>query len=170
MDEVRFQTEYEQVADQLFTCLVRATGDREWAADLLQEAAFRAYRARKGFREDSAFKTWIYRIAMNVMKNQMIRQGRERRWAVEQGSQDLPSRQTPESLLSGKRTADELSRALEMLEEGYRMPFLLKHVDGMSYREIAEVLDVGEGAARVRVHRARHALANLLKGSWEDGQ
>ena len=168
MDEVRFQTEYEQVADQLYSYLVRATGDRQWAADLLQETAFRAYRARKGFRQDSSFKTWIYRIAMNEMKNQMARRGRERRWAVEQSPEEPRSQQTPESLLSGRRTAEELSLALEMLEESYRMPFLLKHIDGMSYREIAGVLDIGEGAARVRVHRARNALVSLLKGSGED--
>jgi RNA polymerase sigma-70 factor (ECF subfamily) len=168
MDEIRFRTEYEQVADQLYTYLVRATGDREWAADLLQEAAFRAYKSREGFRQESSFKTWIYRIAMNVMKNQMTRRGRERRWAEEERLSEPPAQRNPESLLHGKRTTEGLSRALEMLEEKYRMPFLLKHVDGMSYREIGDVMDVGEGAARVRVHRARHALASMLKGSSED--
>ena len=78
------------------------------------------------------------------------------------------AQRTAESLLSGKQKAEGLSMAMEMLEESYRRPFLLKHVDGMNYNEIASVLDIGEGAARVRVHRARHALANLLKGSRED--
>jgi RNA polymerase sigma-70 factor (ECF subfamily) len=168
MDEMRFRAEYEQVADQLFTYLVRSTGDREWAADLLQEAAFRAYRGRKKFRQESSFKTWIYRIAMNVMKNQMTRRGRERKWAEEEKFNEPPAQKNPESLLHGKRTTEGLSRALEMLEEKYRMPFLLKHVDGMGYREIGEVMDIGEGTARVRVYRARHALAIMLKGLSED--
>ena len=168
MEETKFQAEYEKVADQLFTYLARATGDREWAADLLQAAALRAYSSRASFRGESSFKTWIYRIAMNVMKNQMTRRGRERRWAEEERLSEPPVQRNPESLLHGKRTTEGLSRALEMLEEKYRMPFLLKHVDGMSYREIGDVMDIGEGAARVRVHRARHALASMLKGSSED--
>lgn len=168
MEETKFQAEYEKVADQLFTYLARATGDREWAADLLQDAALRAYSSRASFRGESSFKTWIYRIAMNVMKNQMTRRGMERKWAREQSMLEPHAQRTAESLLSGKQKAEGLSMAMEMLEESYRRPFLLKHVDGMNYNEIASVLDIGEGAARVRVHRARHALANLLKGSRED--
>ncbi|HDL53206.1 MAG TPA: sigma-70 family RNA polymerase sigma factor [Proteobacteria bacterium] len=73
------------------------------------------------------------------------------------------SHPTPEMVLSGREDAARLSRAIELLEEAYRAPFLLKHVEGMSYGQISEVLGIEEGAARVRVHRARHALVAPLR-------
>lgn len=165
MDERRFNSEYEKISDQLYTFLVRAVGDRDQAADILQDAAYKAYRARRQFRGDSTFKTWIYRIAVNVMKNQWTRAKRERNWFEGVKDLDTESSPTPEQLFTGKEGAMELSQALMMLEEGYRVPFMLKHVDGLSYREISDVLGIAEPAARVRVHRARNALQNMLKGS-----
>ena len=167
MDETRFRVEYERVCDQLFTFLVRMAGSHDRAADVLQEAAYRAYRSRKKFRGDSSFKTWIYRIAINIYKNQQVRAARERSWSEAEGSLERGNSPTPEKILAGRQEAAGLARALEMLEEGYRVPFLLKHVDGLSYREICQVLDLTESAARVRVHRAREALMALLR---EDGR
>jgi len=167
MDEARFRVEYEQISDQLYTFLVRITGDPDSAADILQEAAYKAFRARRGFRGDSSFKTWIYRIAMNTLKNQWVRAQRERNWVETAQVMETASTPSPERIAFGREDATELSRVLGLLEEGYRIPFLLKHVDGLSYREISKVLDVEEGTARVRVHRARQALRALLREESE---
>ncbi|MDF1526070.1 MAG: RNA polymerase sigma factor [bacterium] len=163
MDKTQFHSEYEQVSDQLFTFLLRSVGDRDLAADLLQDAAYRAYRSRRQFRGDSTFKTWIYRIAVNTMKNKWARAKRERNWFEGVRDLDTESSPTPEELFTGRESAMELSRVLMLLEEGYRVPFMLKHVDGLSYSEISEVLGIAVSAARVRVYRARHALRNLLR-------
>jgi len=167
MDEARFRVEYEQVSDQLFTFLVRNTGNRDSAADILQEAAYKAFRSRKSFRGESSFKTWIYRIAMNTLKNQWARAQRERDWIQTAQNMETAEAPNPEKIVSGREKATELSRVLGLLEEGYRIPFLLKHVDGFSYREISIMLDMEENAARVRVHRARSALRAFLEGGSE---
>lgn len=163
MEEGHFRSEYEQVSDQLYTFLLRTLGDPDLASDILQEAAYRAYRSRNQFRGDSSFKTWIYRIAVNTMKNHWVRSNRERKWFDE--VLDTPSVETPspERIVFGKESTSRLSQALMMLEEGYRAPFMLKHVDGLSYSEISQVLDIAENNARVRVHRARNALRRLLR-------
>jgi RNA polymerase sigma-70 factor (ECF subfamily) len=163
MDDARFREEYELVSNQLYTFLVRTAGDPDVAADVLQEAAFKAYRSRRRFRGESTFKTWIYRIAMNTMKNHWARLHRERKGFDAVREIEVVDSPSPEKLFTGKEEASELSRSLMLLEEGYRVPFILKHVDGLSYREISEVLGIAENAARVRVHRARHALKKMLR-------
>jgi len=163
MDDERFHSEYEQVSDKLYTFLLRTVGDRDQAADLLQDAAYRAYRSRRQFRGDSTFKTWIYRIAVNTMKNQWARAQRERKWLDEARDMDAVTSPSPEQLVTGREDAMELSHAMMVLEEGYRIPFMLKHVDGLSYKEISQVLGIAENAARVRVYRARHTLRSILR-------
>lgn len=167
MDETRFREEYEKVCDALYTYLVRMAGDPDLAADALQEAAYRAYRARRSFRGESAFRTWIYRIAINTMKNMLSRTARDRKIMdpldPAGGLDPAGSGRDPEALLAGRQEAARLSEALAILDEAYRAPFLLKHVDGMSYREIGSVLGIGEGNARMRVYRARQALLELIK-------
>ena len=163
MDEARFHSEYEQVSDKLYTFLLRTVGVRDQAADLLQETAYRAYRSRRQFRGDSTFKTWIYRIAVNVMKNQWARVQREKKWLDEARDMDAVLSPSPEQLVTGRADAMELSRAMMVLEEGYRVPFMLKHVAGLSYKEISQVLGIAENAARVRVYRARQTLRSMLR-------
>ncbi len=167
MDEARFREEYEQVSNQLYTFLVRTAGDPDLAADILQDAAYKAFRSRKSFRGDSSFKTWIYRIAINTLKNQWARAQRERNWVETTQDMETVGTPSPEKIALGQEDATNLSRVLGLLEERYRTAFLLKHVDELSYREISKVLNVGEGTARVRVHRARGALRALLDEELE---
>jgi RNA polymerase sigma-70 factor (ECF subfamily) len=163
MDETHFRNEYGRVADQLYTFLMRTVGDPDSAADILQEAAYRAYRSRKKFRGESSFKTWIYRIAINTVKNHWVRNQREMRGSEAIKELGVMNSPTPENLFTGKEKASELSRALMMLKEEYRIPFMLKHLDGLSYREISEVLGITENSARVKVYRARHVLRKTLE-------
>ncbi len=163
MDENHFRIEYGRIVDQLYTFLLRTVGDPDAAADVLQEAAYRAYRSRKNFRGESSFKTWIYRIAINTAKSLWIRNQRERKRSDAMREMDVTDSHTPEKLYTGKENASELSRALMILKEEYRIPFMLKHMDGLSYREISEVLGITENSARVRVYRARDVLRNTLR-------
>jgi len=163
MDDMLFRSEYEKISDHLYTFLVRTVGDRDRAADILQETAFKAYRSRRRFKGESSFKTWIYRIAINTMKNHWLRLKRERNWIEAMPDEESLSSPSPEKIVTGKENASQLSRALMLLEEGYRVPFMLKHVDGLSYKEIGEVLGIAENASRVRVYRARHTLRNILR-------
>lgn len=162
MDEARFRKEYGDISNQLYTFLVRSTGDPDSAADILQETAYKAFRSMRSFREESSFKTWVYRIALNTLKNQWARVQRERKWVEAAQHMEMADNPSPEKIVVEQEAMAELSRALGLLEDGYRIPFLLKHVDGLSYREISEVFDVEENTARVRVHRARQALKTLL--------
>ena len=160
-----FRNQYEECSGNLYSFLVRMTGNHDDAADILQEAAFRGYKSRNRFRKDSSFSTWLYRIAINAWKNQRKKAGRNQ--SMEEGQiavLNIEASQTPEKIVSGKQTAMNLSEALSMLDEKYRAPFLLRHVDGFSYRDIAEAMKIDESAARVRVHRARNALRNVIGG------
>ncbi len=160
-----FRTQYEECSDNIYSFLIRMTGDRDDAADILQEAVFRAYKSRNRFREDSSFSTWLYRIAINVWKNQRKKAARNLSLNEEHsGLAETETTQTPERIVSGKQMAMNLSEALNMLDEKYRAPFLLRHVDGFSYRDIAETMEIDENAARVRVHRARNALRDAIGG------
>lgn len=163
MDETRFHSEYEQVSDQLYTFLLRTVGDKELASDILQEAAYRAYRSRLKFKGDSTFKTWIYRIAINAMKNQWSRIQNEKKRLDKIIGMENVSNPSPEQLIVGKEDSVQLSSALMLLEETYRVPFMLKHVDGLSYKEISDVLGITDNVARVRVYRARHTLQKILR-------
>jgi len=163
MDRQEFEYEYGKVKDRLFTFLLRLSGDAEEAGEVLQEAVYRAYRQRKSFQARSSFSTWVYSIAMNVWKNEKRKSNRLLP-LEESGAGSLrTSNPTPEDHAATREKGRILKAGLEKLSEGYRMPFLLKHLEGFSYREISQLLEIGEEAARVRVYRARHALRAMLK-------
>ncbi len=160
-----FRTEYEKCSGNLYGFLVRMTGDFDDAADILQEAVYRAYKNRKRFRGDSSFSTWLYRIAINVWKNQ--RKKAAHKVSMEMDQMPLiesETTMTPEKILAGKQAFSDISEALNLLDEKYRAPFLLRQIDGFSYREIADVMEIDENAARVRVYRARHTLRDMIGG------
>lgn len=160
-----FRTEYEKCSGNLYSFLIRMTGDFDDAADVLQEAVYRGFKSRNRFRKDSSFSTWLYRIAINVWKNQRKRTAHKVMMEMEQiPLMESETNITPEKVLSGKQAFEDISEALNMLDEKYRAPFLLRQVDGFSYREIAEVMEIDENAARVRVYRARHALRDMIGG------
>jgi len=163
MTSGEFQREYEAVKNRLYTFLLRVTGDGAEAQELLQEAVFRAYRKRNSFRRESSFKTWIYRIALNIRANSLRRHMVERTYPGHENKTMLaPSPQTPEEVFARKERNHALAAALGALKEKYSIPLLLKHLEGYSYAEISEMLGIEESDARKRVYRARHQLQSLL--------
>ena len=139
-------------------------------ADLTQEAFLAAYRALPAFRGDSAFYTWLYRIAINAAKRHHAQRGRLKLVQSPDddegtfGTEPAPSDDaTPESLLASRQLARELDEAVESLAEEQRRALLLREVDGLSYDEIGDLMSCPPGTVRSRIFRAREAVAARLR-------
>jgi len=152
--------------DRVYTAVTRFCGNAEDAADIVQRAFVNAFRKIQEFKGDSAFSTWIYRIAFN----QAISFRREnRRPAVSIYSKDDEKvvepavDSNPTEKLEGEETQKKVQQALEMLEEGDRQIILLKDLQGHSYDEIASIMQIPKGTVRSRLHRARLELKSKLK-------
>ena len=134
--------------------------------DVAQESFIKAYRAIGSFRGDSAFYTWLYRIAVNTAKNYLVAQDR-RPPASDLEASDaenfesagaLKEISNPENLMLSDELKRVVFRTIESLPEDLRMAFTLRELDGLSYEEIAEVMDCPVGTVRSRIFRAREAI------------
>lgn len=163
---------YQHKVANLVSRYVYDSGDVE---DVTQEAFVKAYRAIGGFRGDSAFYTWLYRIAVNTAKNYLVAQSRRppntdvepQDAEVTEAGRNLREVGTPESNLLSRELAERVSRAVTELPEELKMAITLREMEGLSYEEIAAVMDCPIGTVRSRIFRAREAidqqLAPLLK-------
>ena len=158
---------YEQ---KIVNLVMRYVRDPEQALDISQEAFIKAYRALPRFRGDSAFYTWLYRIAVNTAKNYLAAQ-RRRPTDIELDLQDpeqyglhakLKETDTPEGVTLSKELQDTLERAIEALPDDLRTAIILRELDGMSYEEIAQTMDCPVGTVRSRIFRARDAIAKKV--------
>ncbi len=138
--------------------------------DVTQEAFIKAYRALGGFRGESAFYTWLYRIAINAAKNHLALRSRrppgedletEVAEQLESGGR-LRELDTPEGNLLSEEIAMTVQRALEELPDDLRTAIVLRELEGMSYEEIAEAMDCPIGTVRSRIFRAREAIDKRL--------
>ena len=147
------------------------------ALDVTQDAFLKAYRALANFRGESAFYTWLYRIAINTAKNHLVAAAR-RPSDVDLGSnedgeqfeiEDMQSTlETPEHLLLTEEIGQTVVDAIGKLPDDLRTAILLREVDGLSYEEIATVMDCPIGTVRSRIFRAREAVDLRLKPLLED--
>ena len=146
------------------------------ALDVTQEAFLKAYRAMPSFRGDSAFYTWLYRIAVNTAKNWLAIQSRrsadsemdyEEIERIE-GNSALREYATPERLLLKDEIQATVISAIEELPEDLRLAIMLREVEGLSYEEIASVMDCPIGTVRSRIFRAREAIDKQLKPLIEE--
>ncbi|MCG6872159.1 MAG: RNA polymerase sigma factor RpoE [Gammaproteobacteria bacterium] len=145
--------------------------DSAEVADITQEAFIKAYRAIGDFRGDSAFYTWLYRIAINTAKNHIVSMGRRPPGSdvdasdaeqIEAG-RALRVIATPERSLLTREIADTIMRAIEGLPEDLRTAITLREIDGLSYEEISMAMDCPIGTVRSRIFRAREAIDRELK-------
>ena len=146
--------------------LFRSVGDRTEAEDLAQETFVAAFKALPTFRAESKFSTWLYRIAANKCKDwlRVKRPG--------QGVQDVDveevfddrvvEERTPERLLSQQQVAARLDQAIQRLPPLYREAFVLKHVEGLSYEEMQEIVGVNADTLKMRVYKGRVQLSRDL--------
>jgi len=159
---------YQQRVVNLVSRFVRNHAD---ALDISQEAFLKAYRALPNFRGDSAFYTWLYRIAVNTAKNFLATQARrsgelsQEISEIEQieANDALRDKATPERLLLRDEIQATVISAIESLPEDLRTAIMLREVDGMSYEEIAGVMECPIGTVRSRIFRAREAVDKQLK-------
>jgi RNA polymerase sigma-70 factor, ECF subfamily len=160
---------YQRKLARLLSRLIRDPGEVE---DVTQEAFIKAYRALPSFRGDSAFYTWLYRIGINTAKNYLVAMGRRAPTSTDveaeeaegqEGGELLRDINTPESLLLTKEIGDTVNAAIESLPEELRSAIQLRELDGMSYEEIAKLMDCPIGTVRSRIFRAREAIAERLK-------
>jgi RNA polymerase sigma-70 factor (ECF subfamily) len=149
----------------------RFVSDAAEAEDVAQEAFLKAYRALASFRGDSAFYTWLYRIAINTAKNALV-SSRRRPVDFDLDLQDpeqydrhakLKDADTPEGVLLTDEIREVVEKALEQLPEDLRTAIVLRELEGLSYEEIAEAMDCPVGTVRSRIFRAREAIDKKLK-------
>jgi RNA polymerase sigma-70 factor (ECF subfamily) len=155
----------------------RYVKDPSEAQDVAQEAFIKAYRALGNFRGDSAFYTWLYRIAINTAKNYLVSRSRrssdyevdiQDAEAIENAPQ-LQGMETPERLLLNEEIIDTIRSAIDKLPEEMRTAIMLREFDGLSYEEIAAAMDCPVGTVRSRIFRAREAIDSKLNPLLEHG-
>lgn len=155
---------------KIVNLVMRYVRDPELALDITQEAFIKAYRALPRFRGDSAFYTWMYRIAVNTAKNHLAAQ-RRRPMDVELDLQDpeqydlhakLKETDTPEGVSLSNELKETVERAIAALPEDLRTAIILRELEGMSYEEIAQTMECPVGTVRSRIFRARDAIAKKV--------
>ena len=163
---------YQRRIERLIGRMVR---DVDLVPDIAQETFIRAYRALPQFRGESAFYTWLYRIAVNTAKKAMMELNRdpvitESAFAAREdddetsrAEHELSHGETPEALLASKEIAATVNAAIESLSDDLRQAITLREIEGLSYEEIAEVMNCPIGTVRSRIFRAREAIAARLR-------
>lgn len=162
-------SKYQRKLARLLSRLIRDPAEVE---DVAQETFIKAYRALGSFRGDSAFYTWLYRIGINTAKNFLVSQGRRAPTRTEFDSEEaegfeegelLRDNNTPERVLLSKQIGETVNSAMEALPEELRTAIMLREIEGMSYEDIAKMMDCPIGTVRSRIFRAREAVAEKLR-------
>jgi len=162
-------SKYQRKLLRLLSRLIRDPAEVE---DVAQETFIKAYRALPSFRGDSAFYTWLYRIGVNTAKNYLVAQGRraptttgfnsEEAETFDDGEQ-LRDINTPERLMMTRQIGDTVEMAMQGLPEELKTAIVLREIEGLSYEEIASIMDCPIGTVRSRIFRAREAIAERLR-------
>jgi RNA polymerase sigma-70 factor, ECF subfamily len=162
---------YQRRVERLIGRMVR---DVDLVADIAQETFIRAYRAMPQFRGDSAFYTWLYRIAVNTAKKALMDRKRDpvvtesalfsvNDEETSRAESELSDGETPEGVLASKQIAQAVNAAIQALSEDLRQAIVLREIEGLSYEEIADVMNCPIGTVRSRIFRARESIAQRLR-------
>ena len=163
---------YQRRIERLIARMVR---DSDLVPDIAQETFIRAYRAIPQFRGESAFYTWLYRIAVNTAKKALVElkrdplvtesalAGRDSDDETSRVENELSDGATPDAMLASKEIAATVNAAIEALSDDLRQAITLREIEGLSYEEIAEVMKCPIGTVRSRIFRAREAIAERLR-------
>ncbi len=170
-DSYAFELLLRKYQHKVSKLIMRYVRDMDEALDLTQETFIKAWKALPGFRGESAFYTWLYRIAVNTAKNYLSTAHQQARMVdldADETDQyaDTPglvTMDTPESVMNGAELHKVLKKALSELPEDLRSAITLREFEGLSYEEIAEVMDCPIGTVRSRIFRAREALDKHLQ-------
>lgn len=166
---------YQRKIMRLLSRMVREPSEVE---DVAQEAFIKAYRALPQFRGDSAFYTWLYRIAINTARNWQAANHRRPMGSSIVETEDnetfdqidnLTDISTPESLMASRQVVDTVNAAIDTLPEDLRKAIVLREIEGMTYEDIAQTMNCPIGTVRSRIFRAREAIAAQLRPVLEAG-
>lgn len=158
-DTDAFELVYRAYGAEVYAICLRMSGDATAARELVQDVFVRAWEKRDLFRGESAFGTWLHRLAVNVVLNRF--RSDSRRWAYVMPQSDLVDRDAPSRSPSPDDRMD-IDASLSQLSHGPRVAFVLHHVEGYSYEEIAELMHLAAGTVRAHVFRARQQLMRML--------
>ncbi len=171
-DQRAFALLVEKYQRKLGRLLGRMIRDSAEVEDVVQESFIKAYRALPNFRGDSAFYTWLYRIGINTAKNHLVAMGRRPNLTSDievedaenfEDGDELRTVDTPETELMGKEIAKTVNDAIEALPEELKSAISLREIEGLSYEEIANLMNCPIGTVRSRIFRAREAIAEKLR-------
>jgi RNA polymerase sigma-70 factor (ECF subfamily) len=162
-------SKYQRKLARLLSRFIRDAAEVE---DVTQEAFIKAYRALPTFRGDSAFYTWLYRIGINTAKNYLVAMRRRAPTSTDvdaeeaegfEGGEQLRDLNTPENELISRQVADNVNQTLAELPEELRTAITLREIEGLSYEDIANIMNCPIGTVRSRIFRAREAIAVKLR-------
>ena len=171
-DKQAFELLVSKYQRKLARLLSRFIRDATEVEDVTQEAFIKAYRALPTFRGDSAFYTWLYRIGINTAKNDLVAMGRRAPTTTEIDSEEaegfedgdqLRDLNTPENEMMSRQVAETVNQTLETLPEELRSAITLREIEGLSYEDIANIMNCPIGTVRSRIFRAREAIAAKLR-------
>ena len=171
-DKRAFGILVEKYHKKLTRLLSRMVRDQSEIEDIVQDSFVKAYRAINNFRGDSAFYTWLYRIGINTAKNHLVSLGRRPKAMNEveiedvenfEDGDELRSIETPENTMTTKEIVTTVNDTIEGLPDELKEAISLREMDGLSYDEIAELMQCPIGTVRSRIFRAREAIAEKLK-------
>jgi len=170
-DKTAFDVLVLKYQNKIIQLVNRYVRDPDEAMDVAQEAFLKAYRAIDRFRGDSAFYTWIYRIAINTAKNHLVASGRRppgndidaQEAEQYEGAAGLKEYDTPERLILKDEIQATIARAIDTLPDDLKTAITLRELEGMSYEEIAQTMECPIGTVRSRIFRARDAIDNMLQ-------
>ena len=175
-DKHAFGLLVEKYQRKLARLLSRFIRDPAEVEDVTQEAFIKAYRALPAFRGDSAFYTWLYRIGINTAKNYLVAQGRRAPTTTALDNEEVESSEdgeglwevtTPENELMSKQIVQTVNGTLQSLPDELRTAITLREIEGLSYEEIANIMDCPIGTVRSRIFRAREVIAEKLRPMLE---
>ena len=178
-DKVAFEllfTKYQRRVSRLVSRFIRSDAEAE---DVVQESFIKAYRALANFRGDSAFYTWLYRIAVNTAKNHLVAASKRpiSMTQFEKNDDDdyeqdmfMSDSSTPESELITKQIAETVNDTMNSLPSDLREAIMLREIEGMSYEDIAEAMECPIGTVRSRIFRAREAISEKIKPMLDVGE
>ena len=170
-DKTAFDLLVQKYQHKVVNLVSRFVSDQAECQDIAQDAFIKAYRAIGNFRGDSQFYTWLYRIAANTAKNYLASRARKSpTYSVDvddaehyEGESGLKEYSNPENLLLTDEIKETIFRAIEELPDDLKSAITLREIEGLSYEEIAEVMDCPIGTVRSRIFRARDAIDKELR-------